>query len=113
MHEMSLSMETVDLIAAQTRQKGFNKVTKVWLEIGVLSCVEPDTIAFCFDLAAKETLVEGAELEIVSKEGKALCYDCDQTVALAKRGDSCPLCQGYKLKVLQGDEMRIKEIEVE
>ena len=41
MHEMSLSMDTVDLVVEQATQQGFNKVTKVWLEIGVLSCVEP------------------------------------------------------------------------
>ncbi|WP_281221856.1 hydrogenase maturation nickel metallochaperone HypA [Photobacterium sanguinicancri] len=113
MHEMSLSMDTVDLVVEQATQQGFSKVTKVWLEIGVLSCVEPDTIKFCFDLAAKETIAQDAALEIVPKAGEAHCYDCDKAVSLTQRGESCPICQGYKLKVLQGDEMRIKEIEVE
>ncbi len=47
MHEMSLAMAAIDLAAEQATQRGFNKVTALWLEVGSFSCVDPDTIAFC------------------------------------------------------------------
>ena len=59
MHEMSLAMAAIDLAAEQATQRGFNKVTTLWLEVGSFSCVDPDTIAFCFEAAAKGTSVEG------------------------------------------------------
>ncbi|HCK79989.1 MAG TPA: hydrogenase maturation nickel metallochaperone HypA, partial [Candidatus Competibacteraceae bacterium] len=34
MHEFSLCESIIDTITAQTRQQGFNRVRRVWLEIG-------------------------------------------------------------------------------
>lgn len=53
MHEMSLAMAAIDLAAEQATQRGFTRVTALWLEVGSFSCVDPDTIAFCFEAAAK------------------------------------------------------------
>ena len=112
MHEMSLAMAAIDLAAEQARQRGFNKVTALWLEIGSFSCADQETIAFCFDAAAKGTAVEGASLHFQHKAAEGWCYDCSQTVVLSERGQACPSCGGYKLRVAQGDSLRITDIEV-
>ena len=112
MHEMSISMNTVELIVEQAQKQGFNKVTAAWLEIGELSCIEADAVEFCFEMAARETIVEGAKLHIIKIPGQAWCFDCQKEVTLAKRGDSCPDCKSYQLNVMQGNELRVKEIEV-
>ncbi|MGY6037367.1 hydrogenase maturation nickel metallochaperone HypA [Aeromonas sp. AE23HZ002T15] len=112
MHEMSLAMAAIDLAAEQASQRGFSKVTAIWLEVGSFSCVDPDTIAFCFEAAAKGTAVEGASLHFQHQIAEGWCYDCSKTVALAERGQACPECGGYKLRVAQGDSLRITDIEV-
>ena len=112
MHEMSLAMAAIDLAAEQATQRGFTKVTALWLEVGSFSCVDPDTIAFCFEAAAKGTVVEGAQLYFQHQAAEAWCYDCNQTVTLTERGQACPECGGYKLRVAQGDSLRITDIEV-
>ena len=38
---------------------------------------------------------------------------CGESVALDRLGEACPLCGGYQLQVTHGDEMRVKEIEVD
>jgi len=113
MHEMSLCHETVSLLAEQSQVKGFNRVTAVWLEVGAFSCVEPSALRFCFSEASKGTLVEGARLHIAQPKGKAWCFVCDKQVAVSRQGDACPLCKEYQLKVAQGENLRIKEVEVE
>lgn len=112
MHEMSITLETVKLVVEQAEKQGFKKVTAVWLEIGELSCIEADAIQFCFDIATRETLAEGAKLHIIIVPGEAWCFKCDKTVLLPKRGEACPHCGGYQLNVMQGNELRVKEIEV-
>ena len=112
MHEMSLAMAAIDLAAEQATQRGFTKVTALWLEVGSFSCVDPDTIAFCFEAAAKDTAVEGAQLHFQHQAAEAWCYDCNKTVTLTERGQACPGCGGYKLRVAQGDSLRITDIEV-
>lgn len=112
MHEMSLAMAAIDLACEQTRRRGFSKINAIWLEIGSFSCVEADTIAFCFEAAAKDTLAQGAQLHFVQQRAMGWCYDCQQTVPLAQRGQACPQCGGYQIRIAQGDSLRITDIEV-
>ena len=113
MHEMSLCQETVKVLDQQAHIKGYRNVTAVWLEVGALSCVEPEALQFCFQSAAKGSVAENAKLYVICQQATAWCFDCSKEVEITQRGDSCPHCKGYQLKVAQGDALRIKEIEVE
>lgn len=113
MHEMSLTESVVEILCEEGRRQGFARVKTVWLEIGTLSGVEPGAMEFCFDVVTRGTLAEGARLEIVRTPGQGWCLDCERSVALAERFGACPECGGYKVQMTSGDEMRVKELEVE
>jgi hydrogenase nickel incorporation protein HypA/HybF len=113
MHEMSLTESVVEILSEEGRRQGFARVKTVWLEIGALSGVEPGAMEFCFDVVTRGTLAEGARLEIVRTPGQGWCLDCEKSVALAERFGACPECGGYKVQMTSGDEMRVKELEVE
>ncbi len=113
MHEMSLTEGAVEILVEEARKQGFARVKTVWLEIGALSGVEPEAMTFCFDVVARGTLAEGATLEIVRTPGQGYCLDCEKTVALAERFGQCPECGNYHVQMTGGDEMRVKELEVE
>jgi hydrogenase nickel incorporation protein HypA/HybF len=110
---MALCESVVRTIEEQAAEHAFKKVKTVWLEIGQLSTAEPDSMEFCFPIVAKGTLVEGAKLEIIRTPGEAWCLDCNLPVPVAARFDPCPKCNGHSLHLRQGDELRIKELEVE
>jgi len=113
MHEMSLCEGVLQVLEDGARIQGFKKIKTVWLEIGALACVEPEAMRFCFDVVANGTLAEGSSLEIVEIPAKAWCMVCAKLVAIKQRYDACPDCGGFQLQVSGGDEMRIKELEVE
>ena len=114
MHEMSLTEGVVRILEDQAAAHGFTRVKTVWLEIGELSTVVPDSMEFCFGAVAKgNPLTAEARLEIIRVPGAAWCMDCAESVAVASRVDLCPKCGGAKLAVTAGEEMRIKELEVE
>ncbi|HCS13786.1 MAG: hydrogenase maturation nickel metallochaperone HypA [Zetaproteobacteria bacterium CG06_land_8_20_14_3_00_59_53] len=113
MHEMSLCEGVVQLIEDQTRKQGFTKVSTVWLEIGALAGVEIEAMRFSFDAVAKDTVADGARLEIIEIAGRARCPACKQTVQVTARYDACPECGHYPLEILAGEEMRISELEVQ
>ncbi len=114
MHEMSLTEGVARVLEEQAASHGFAKVKTVWLEIGELSHVDPESMLFCWQAVASGSLVTaGAVMEIVRVPGQAWCLDCSQPVAIGKRYDPCPRCGGFKLTVTAGEEMRIKELEVE
>lgn len=113
MHELSLSLNTVDAVVEHARQQGFRRVTKVRLAIGSLSCIESQALQTGFEFACRGTMAEGAGLEIEMIPAKAWCEDCCQSVSLQARGMCCPNCQGYRLAIETGEELKIKDIEVE
>ena len=109
MHEMSLTQDLVSLIAEHCSGR---QVTRVVLEVGKLSAVVPDAFRFCFELCAEGTPAEGAELEIVELAGQARCRDCDREFALDSIFDRCS-CGSLSLEFLSGEELQLREVEVQ
>ena len=112
MHEMALAESVVQIVEAQVRAAGAERVLVVRLEIGALSHVEPAALAFAFEVVAARSLAAGARLEMIRSPGRAWCHDCGAEVELAALGAPCPGCGGYKLEVTAGQEMRVKDMEV-
>ncbi|MGX9416895.1 hydrogenase maturation nickel metallochaperone HypA [Vibrio sp. RC27] len=112
MHEMSLCESIIQLIEDQALAQQFNRVTKVFIEVGAFAGVEVDAMHFCFDVVSRNTLAEDASLIITELAAQAWCFDCSTQVSVTSRLDLCPLCSGVSLKCESGDEMRIKELEV-
>ncbi len=113
MHEMALTESLVDLIEEEGRRQGFTRVRVVRLEIGALGSVDPEAIRFCFDAVARGAIVEGARLEITAVPGDGWCFDCGKQVAMLERFGPCPECGRRRVQVTAGDDMRIKELEVD
>lgn len=112
MHEMSICESILGLIRDQAQSQNFSKVERVCLEIGPLSGVEIEALKFGFDVVMRDTLADGARLEIIETAGTAWCMPCGQSVAIEQRFDACPLCGSHQLQVTAGEELRIKELEV-
>lgn len=112
MHEMSLAEGVLQLIEDAARQQEFSKVTTVWLEIGQLSGVEVEAMKFCFDAVIRDSIADGARLEILATPGTGWCMQCSMTVPMSEVFGECPQCGSYQLQVTGGTEMRVKELEV-
>ena len=113
MHELSLAEGILRILEENSRTQGYSVVKGVWLEIGRLSHVEPESLSFCFDAVTRETLAEGAKLELIMIDGSGWCHDCSQEVAIGNHYDACPQCGSYQVEATGGTEMRVKELEVE
>lgn len=113
MHELSLCEGILQILENSAKDQGFKQVKQVWLEIGALAGVEPAALRFNFDVVTRDTLAHEAKLNIIDVPGQAWCMQCAQTVAVQQRFDACPHCQSHQLQVTGGEEMKIKELEVE
>ncbi len=113
MHEVSLLESMLDLIEDNARDEAYSRVKRVCIEIGTLSCVEPDALRFAFNVVMQDTLAEDALLDILAIPGRAWCPLCRNTIAIDSLYDPCPNCQSFDLRVTQGMETRLKELEVE
>ncbi|NJM83829.1 MAG: hydrogenase maturation nickel metallochaperone HypA [Tabrizicola sp.] len=112
MHEMSLCESILDIIRDRAGQDRFSRVTRVCLEVGPLSSVEPEALRFGFDVVMRGSLAEGAALEIETPEATAFCVACLSSVPVRNRLDPCPACGSADLQITGGDDLRIRQLEV-
>jgi hydrogenase nickel incorporation protein HypA/HybF len=113
MHEMSLTQGMLGIIEDASRRDGFTRVRAVRLEVGRLASVELESLRFCFDVVTRGSCAEGARLDIESTPGQAWCLDCGGTVFIEESLAACPRCAGNHLQVTGGNDMRIRDLEVE
>ena len=73
MHELSICQAIVD---TALRHAGGRRVTVVDVRVGRLRQVVPDSLAFYFEIVARDTDVEGAELRIEQVGSQLRCPAC-------------------------------------
>lgn len=113
MHEMAICESIVQVLQQQAAAQNYGRVKTVWLEIGPLAGVELEALRFSFDAVTRGTLADRAKLEIIETIGEAWCMQCAESVQVAQRYDACPDCGSHQLQLTGGEELRIKELEVE
>ncbi len=113
MHEMSLCEGILQVLEENATRQDYRRVKAVRLEIGALAGVELEALRFGFDAVMRGSLADGARLEIIEVPATAWCMQCAQTVLVRQRFDACPQCNSHQLQVTGGEELRIKDLEVE
>lgn len=113
MHELSLCQTILDIVNDHVAKINCRRIKKICLEVGQLAAVDKDALLFSFNVVATGTVAENASLEIIDVEGWAICDFCQKTVRLKHYYDACEACDQFSLKIIQGEELRIKFMEVE
>ncbi len=112
MHEMSLCEGILQIIEAEAKKQQFTEVKQVILDVGVLSGVEIAALEFSFGVVMQGSVAEHATLKVNSIKAEAWCMQCAKTITINQRYDACEQCGSYQLQVSSGNELKIKELEV-
>ena len=113
MHEITLCQNVIGQLEAAANREKFSTVKKIWLDIGALSHVTEEAMRFAFDIVTKDTLATNAILEIRKIPAQGHCERCHKISAMTQRYEPCSECGNFPLVVVSGEELRIKNIEVE
>jgi hydrogenase nickel incorporation protein HypA/HybF len=109
MHELAI---TRNIVAIVREAASGRRVRQVTLEVGKLSGVMPDAIAFCFDAVAKNTALDGTRLEIRLIDGRARCDDCGAEFCMETIFARCR-CGSQRVTCLAGEELTVTTMELE
>jgi hydrogenase nickel incorporation protein HypA/HybF len=113
MHEMSIAQNIIEIVDEISRENQVRNVRKVIVKIGKLVAVVPDSLQFCYEAITKGTPLENSELEIHIIPIVAKCHNCKRTFEVESYFFICPFCESSEVKILQGEEFNVSELEVD
>lgn len=113
MHEMTIAMNIVDIICQKANEEKAVKVISVELVIGDLSGIMIDSLEFCFEAACKNTIADGAELNIRNIKAEAFCKSCKKDFRIESDFTPCPTCNDFNFELKTGKEFSIKSFNID
>ena len=112
MHELALATEIVKNVSKLAVENKALKVTELRLELGVMSGIEKEVLDFCFDMAAKNTILEGAKLSVEKVPLKVRCQQCFSLSSPEVFNIICDKCESNDVVIIKGKELKILNMEV-
>lgn len=113
MHEMSIAMNILDIVERTAQENSAEAVKDIFIEVGALAGVMIPALEFNLDIAKRNTRAWEAGIHIQQIEGLGRCPACGETFPMGFYIEPCPRCEGSYLSMVAGDELRVREIEVE
>lgn len=110
MHELAIADAVVSMLVEQANG---HRVSRVGMRIGHLRQVVPSSLRFSFELVAKDTVVDGAELEIEAVPATVWCARCEMESQPNAFPLTCGRCWTTDVQVTKGEEMLVDWIETE
>jgi hydrogenase nickel incorporation protein HypA/HybF len=113
MHEMGIAQNILDIVVATAQKEGATRITRINLLAGELRAIEPLQLTFCFAIVAKDTIADGAFLNIEQIPVRGHCKDCNADFPIEDYIYVCPECSSSKIEITGGNELKLQDIEVE
>jgi hydrogenase nickel incorporation protein HypA/HybF len=113
MHEFSFALNIVNIAVEHAVKANASKVLTLEIDVGKLSGIQVHALESAIKTTIKDTLLHGAEVKIYEIEGKARCKKCQTLFGTEEVYCACPNCKSFENELVQGQELRVRSIEVE
>ena len=113
MHEMSIAQNIIEIVEEISKENQVKQVKKVIVKIGKLVAVVPDSLQFCYEVLTKESDLENSQLVIDIMPILGECNSCRKRFEVESHFFACPFCKSSEVKITQGQELSICELEVD
>lgn len=113
MHELAVCQGLMNQVEQIAQRESAERITRILLNIGPLSGVEPQLLAEAFPIAAAGTVAEDAELVIDQLPIRVRCLTCGEESDASANRLLCGACGDYRTQLLSGDEMLLVSVELE
>ena len=114
MHELGIAFHIISEVDKVAEENKFKEVKTVTLEIGEVSAVIPKYMEDVWYWACEHRSIhlKHCKLKIIVSKAISFCEDCQKTYSTLQ-GKKCPHCGSDNTYLVDGDQVRIKDIEVE
>jgi hydrogenase nickel incorporation protein HypA/HybF len=115
--------QIVDVVLKEAEKRGAERVTCVEIEIGELSFLGEEQLAFAFEILSENNILKGAELKMTRKDAEIECKKCGFIGKTDRTNDEfhtsftvpvikCPKCNG-EVRIISGRDCIVKNIKLE
>ena len=113
MHELSIAMNILDIVEKTAQTNGAIVIKDIYVDVGTLAGVMIPSLEFGLEVAKRNTRARLAAIHIREIEGRGRCPTCGGTFPMGFYIEPCPRCEDSYLSMTSGNELRVREIEVE
>ncbi|MGZ4049013.1 MAG: hydrogenase maturation nickel metallochaperone HypA/HybF [Bacteroidia bacterium] len=113
MHELSICQSILNTIEDKFDNKGMENIREIHLKVGMLACIEPETLKNVFQFIKADTPFQNSELFVEVIDISAECKNCGNTFKVEKYIFVCPLCGEPASNITEGRELLISKIILE
>ena len=107
MHEVSLVESLVEQVKAHAQGR---KLRSIRLVVGVLTCVDPEAMTFCFAAIRQDVGLDDVELVIERQYAEAVCRQCGASFDVHSVLQPCE-CGSLDLELEGGGDVLLRELE--
>jgi hydrogenase nickel incorporation protein HypA/HybF len=113
-HELSICRGLCTQLQELAAEHNAEKIQRVEIEVGAMSNVVPELLDQAFQVMRESLpLIAQAELVVRKVPLMAHCAGCDTDQQLERFVFECPACGSTKLMVTQGEELLLRQVELE
>jgi len=113
MHEVAVAQRIVEVLVDTAGRHGGGCVRIARLDLGALTCVDPESLTFAFDVGCRGTCAEGCRLDITRLPLVLRCFACGDEGPRDGPVAPCPRCRAIGGEVRQGRELRLTTLELD
>jgi hydrogenase nickel incorporation protein HypA/HybF len=114
MHELSIALNIVETVENALGAEPDVTVETVNIQVGTLTGIVAEALAFSWEVATSETRLRGSQLAIETIPVRVYCPACDANRELdSLQSFRCPVCDEPVTQVVGGNELEIVSIEVQ
>jgi len=111
MHELSIASNIIDIVSQSINNKENIKVDKICVSIGKLSGIVKESLLFCWEIAAKNSKLNGSKLIVKEQALVVYCESCKKkTLICGNVKLRCGRCGEPVSKIISGKELIIDKI---
>jgi hydrogenase nickel incorporation protein HypA/HybF len=112
-HELSICESLLTQVAEIALNRGAHAVARITIEVGPLSGVEPSLLSSAFAIMRLGSVAAGAELLVEVTAVTVRCLACGASTHTAANRLVCGTCGGFRTRMIAGDELRLRQIEMQ
>jgi hydrogenase nickel incorporation protein HypA/HybF len=109
MHELSIATAVLNTALKHADDRPIEVVA---MRVGALRQVVPRSLLFYWEIVARDTVCEGARLELDEIDARLRCEDCGREWEPLVPAFRCPDCGSASVAVIAGQELDVEYIEV-